>query len=107
VQYDVHVQPLAEQDLDEAYRWAEQHAPQTAANWLNRFQEAIQSLSSNPDRCGHAPERKRLGSDLRQLLFGRKPNVFRVVFLIEPQAVRVLRIRRASRRSLRRRHLGT
>jgi plasmid stabilization system protein ParE len=106
VGFEVHLQPFAEQDLGEAYDWAARHAPETASCWLRRFQEAIQSLSSNPERCGFAPERTKLKYELRQLLFGHKPNVFRVIFVIEEGAVWVLRIRRASRRFLRRSDLG-
>jgi plasmid stabilization system protein ParE len=102
----VRVLPRAQADLDEAYRWAARHAPQTAARWLDRFYEALQSLRRNPERCGFAPEHKKLRRDVRQLLFGRKPNVFRAVFVIDADAVRVLRVRRASRRSFTRKELG-
>jgi plasmid stabilization system protein ParE len=92
--------------LDEAYRWAARHAPQTAARWLDRFYEALRSLGQNAERCGFAPESTNLRREVRQLLFGRKPNVFRAVFVIDEGVVRVLRIRRASRRLLSRKELG-
>ncbi len=38
--------------------------------------------------------------ELREILFGRRPNVYRVIFLIDGDTVRVLRIRRAQRRPL-------
>ena len=104
--YEVHLQPLAENDLEEAYLWAAKHAPVTAGKWLARFQRTLQTLSTHPQRCGFAPEHKRLKRDLRQILFGRKPNVFRAVFVIEAQAVRVIRIRRAGRHALRATDLG-
>ncbi len=97
MQYEVRLQPLAETDLEEAYLWAAAHAPATAAEWLRRFEEAIQSLCRHPQRCGVAPEGELVGRDLRQLNYGRKPNVFRVVFWISEPVVHVLRIRRASR----------
>jgi hypothetical protein len=43
--------------------------------------------------------------ELREMLFGRRPNVFRTLFTIDGDAVRVLRVRRATRRSLSRREL--
>ncbi len=91
--------------MEEAYQWAVRHAPQTAARWLARFHEALQRLGKNPERFGVAPEHKKLRREVRQLLFGRKPNVFRAVFVIDDDAVRVLRIRRASRRLLTRKEL--
>jgi hypothetical protein len=38
--------------------------------------------------------------ELRQFLFGRKPNIYREILTIEPDIVRVLRIRRGQRRFL-------
>ena len=104
--YRVELQPLAEGDLEEAYLWAAKRAPETASRWLTRFHEALGTLKENPQRCGFAPEHKKTKRELRQLLFGRKPNVFRAVFLVENQVVRVLRIRRASRKGLTRKELG-
>lgn len=104
--YQVELQPLAERDLEEAYLWVANHAPETAARWLARFHEALSTLRHNPQRCGLAPEHKKTKRELRQFLFGKRPNVFRAVFLVEGQAVRVLRIRRASRRQLKQKELG-
>jgi plasmid stabilization system protein ParE len=103
--YRVVVQQLALEDLDEAYRWAVQHAPDTAARWLNRFEFELSTLSSNPQRCSLAPENGKVRREIRQLLFGRRPNVYRAVFTIDGDTVRVLRIRRAARRALKRNEL--
>ena len=98
----VRLRPLAERDLEEAYLNAARHAPVTAANWLQRFRDALDALAENPQRHANARESKRFQRDLRQTLFGRKLNVFRIVFEIRVDGVDVLRIRRASRRPLRR-----
>jgi plasmid stabilization system protein ParE len=104
--YRVRLQPPAQRDLDEAYLWAARHAPETAARWLSRFEGALQTLSRNPQRCMLAPEHKKMKREIRQYLFGRKPNVFRAVFLIVDDTVRIVRIRRATRRPLTKRELG-
>ncbi|MGD9635091.1 MAG: type II toxin-antitoxin system RelE/ParE family toxin [Pirellulales bacterium] len=100
MRYRVIVQLRALDDLDEYYRWAARHTPQTAARWLNRFETELESLASNPERCSLAPENARVRREIRQLLFGRRPNVYRAVFTIDGDTVRVLRIRRAARRTL-------
>ncbi len=105
--FEVRLQLLAENDLDEAYLWAAKSAPETAGLWLARFQAALLTLAEQPERCGFAPEHKKLKRELRQLLFGRKPNVFRAVFLIDGNVVRIVRIRRGSRRQLTQKELGT
>lgn len=100
MRYRVVVQRLAEQDLREAYEWAAERAPEAAARWLDRFQLALQTLDHNPERCGLARESEKVNGELRAFLFGKRPAVFRVIFLIDGKTVRILRIRRAQRRFL-------
>jgi hypothetical protein len=100
MKYRVIVHRFALQDLDDAYIWAARYAPDTAADWLRRFQEAIQTLGTRPRRCGRAHEQRKVAIELREYHFGASPNVFRVVFTIDGDAVRVLRIVRAQRRPL-------
>jgi plasmid stabilization system protein ParE len=98
--YRVILQRLAIEDLDDAFAWAAQKAPITAARRLGRFHAALQRLDSNPQRCPRAREQSKLDAELREVLFGKRPNVYRVVFLIDGDTVRVLRIRRAQRQPL-------
>ena len=94
------LQRLAWRDLNEAYAWAARNAPVTAARWLDRFQTALQTLEKNPQRCPLAKENSKVDFELREFLFGRRPNVFRAIFTIDADTVRILRIRRAQRRYL-------
>jgi plasmid stabilization system protein ParE len=61
MKYRVIVQPPALEDLEEAYLWAVQRAPQTAPRWYRRFWMALQTLDQNPQRCGLARVISRLG----------------------------------------------
>ena len=103
--YRVILQRLAIEDLDNAFAWAAQKAPATAARWLERFQATLQRLDTNPQRCPLAREQRKLEVELREILFGKRPNVYRVIFLIDGDTVRVLRIRRAQRRPLTRKQI--
>jgi plasmid stabilization system protein ParE len=98
--YHVRLQPAAVEDLDIAYQYAAQNAPVPAARWLERFQAAIQTLEHNPARCPLASENARSRRILKKYLFGKRPNVFRVIYKIDGDTVWVLRIRRAQRRTL-------
>jgi plasmid stabilization system protein ParE len=98
--YRVVMHQMAEADLAEAYRRVARHAPNTALRWLDRFQTALLSLDQRPERCPRAPEARKVKVDLHEFLFGRRPNVFRVVFVIDGDTVRILRIRRGQRRLL-------
>ena len=100
MKYRVLLQRLAIEDLDQAATWAAQHAPTTTARWLDRFHCALQTLDMNPQRCALAKENTKVGIELREFHFGRRPGVFRVVFTIDGDTVRILRICRAQRRWL-------
>lgn len=107
MKFRVRLQPAAAQDLEEAYTYAAQQAPEAALRWLNRFEAALQTLHSNPDRCPSAPESRKSGRDLKEFLFGKRGYVFRVIYTISKDTVWILRICRAQRRPLMPRDLPT
>ncbi len=98
--FQVRLQTAALQDLDAAYQYAASHAPAPAARWLGRFKAALKTLEHNPERCPLAPESLKSSRQLREFLFGKRPFVFRVIFTVDEDCVRILRICRAQRRPL-------
>ena len=103
--YEVVIQPRALRDLNESQTWAAKHAPLTARRWVNRFIDHLHTLARNPERCGLADEARKAKREVRQLLFGKRPNVYRALFVIEARQVRVVRVLRAQRRALTRRQI--
>ncbi|MGA2713015.1 MAG: type II toxin-antitoxin system RelE/ParE family toxin [Bryobacteraceae bacterium] len=92
----------ADHDLDIILEWLlEQQAGATGLRWFQRLKKAITSLSELPERCPLAPENAEFPFEVRQLLYGRKPHQYRVLFTIEADMVVILHIRHG-----RRRHLG-
>jgi plasmid stabilization system protein ParE len=98
--FTVVVQRLAVEDLTEAYLWAARESAQAADRWLDRFQASLQTLDHNPERCPFARENEHVDVEIREFLFGKRPCVFRVMFTVDGETVRILRIRRAQRRFL-------
>ncbi|HEX5444509.1 MAG TPA: type II toxin-antitoxin system RelE/ParE family toxin [Pirellulales bacterium] len=94
--YRVVVQPNAKSDLRNYFLTAAEHAPRTAARWLERFEAALASLSLNPCRCALAPENDALEIEIRQLVFGKRRGAFRALFTVVKDEVHVLHIRRAT-----------
>lgn len=68
-------------------------AGETGIRWMERLEAAIESLSELPQRCALAPENATFPFEVRQLLYGRKPNAYRVLFTISGDMVIVLHIR--------------
>lgn len=94
--YRVVVTGNAKENLREYYLHAAEKAPLQAALWLNRFEEALASLAANPERCAVAPEDAFVDPQIRQLLFGKRPSVFRALFTIVGDEVQILHVRRAA-----------
>ena len=45
-----------------------------------------------PTRCGIAPESEKSGEEIRQLLYGKRPHVYRILFIVRQDVVYVLHI---------------
>ena len=86
----------AKNDLRHYYQVAAEHAPDTAARWLNRFETTLQTLSENPTRCLLAPENDLVDQPIYQLFYGKRRGRFRALFTIEAAQVLILHIRRGT-----------
>ena len=95
--YQVVLTDRAARDLEEAYGWCAERAPQTAIGWYNGFLDALDRLASNPERCPIAAESRKLSVEIRQLLYGRRRS-YRALFIVRDQTVVVLHIRHTARR---------
>jgi len=98
--YRVIIQPNAEAELDAAYRYRYDRAPQAAAWWFAGIVEAINSLEQFPARCPLAPENGHFAEEIRQLLYGARRDVFRILFTIQVDTVHVLHIRHGAQQYL-------
>ena len=91
----------AETDLFEILDWLiAEHAGEAGLRWFEGLEEAISSLAEMPSRCGLAPENDEFSFEIRHLLYGRKPDVYRVVFRVTGDAVYILKIWHGRRQQL-------
>ena len=98
------VEPTAQakHDSNGILEWLlERGAGEAGLRWFFKLEEAIASLSELPYRCPFAPESREFPFEVRQLLHGRKPNQYRVLFTIDGKTVVVLHIRHGRRRRMR------
>jgi plasmid stabilization system protein ParE len=80
------------------YDYIHTDASEQAYACFNRFAKAIWSLERFPGRGSVVPESKKL----RQLIFGKKPNLYRIIFTVDKRThlIHVLHIRHGSRAPL-------
>ena len=105
MEYEIVVHRHARRDVMQVYQRAAKNAPEAAEKWLDRLQDKIRTLQVNPERCPNAGESSRVDISVLEILFGRRPNVFRVIFTIDGSRVRVLRFLRGQRRKLTRQQI--
>lgn len=93
--YVVELTLRAERDLDYLYEYIEAGDSAAAARWLDGLERGILGLERFPSRCPRAPEARKSKRLLRHLLYGRGPDIYRVLYEIDEtrKIVRVLTIR--------------
>jgi toxin ParE1/3/4 len=97
--YLVSITSRAERDLAALYEKINAADSERARQWYFGLRDAILGLREMPNRNPATPENKRL----RHLLYGRKPNVYRVIFRVRQKArcVDILHIRHGARQRFR------
>ena len=97
--FRVEITLQAERDAESILDWLiDEHGGRASIDWFVALDDAFDSLAKYPTRCTIAPESERFPFEVRQLIYGRKPNVYRILFTIEGRTVRVLHIRHGRRK---------
>ena len=96
--YLVKFMPRAERDMVGIFLAKDVEHSDAARNWYFGLQDAIFTLEEQPTRCPETPENNKL----RQLLYGSKPHVYRIIYRIleKQKIVEVLHIRHGARKRL-------
>lgn len=96
--YRVVVTTRARADALEAFVWLAERSPDAAERWFLALREAIEGLSTMPERHPAAEEESEfLGVALRQMLYGKRRSVYRLLFSIQDDVVTLHYVRHASR----------
>jgi plasmid stabilization system protein ParE len=98
VTYRVVFTARAKADLIEQFRYLADRSPTAADRWYAGIEKAIGKLGTMPERHPIAhDETEQIGLTLRQMLYGRRPGVFRILFSIEGDTVTLHYIRHTAR----------
>ena len=91
----------AKRDLDDILeRLLSQAAGETGLRWFQGLHQAVATLADSPQRCALAPESAVFPFEVRHLLYGRRPHVYRIIFTIEGNTVSVLHVRHGRRQPI-------
>lgn len=95
MRYEVVVQPVAEAELEEAYRYIWKDSPERAARWRRQVLAKAESLNRWPARCPLAPESDAFAFEIRHIVVGRYRLLFTV--LEAQRQVHIVHIRHGAR----------
>lgn len=98
--YQVIIQPEAEQGIKEAYFWVSDYSPRQARSWLEGLYKLISSLEQMPLRCSLAFENKFFEEEIRQLVYGKGKNTYKILFVVDENTVQILYVRHSSQKPL-------
>lgn len=105
--FRVELTELAVQDITLAGFWIAQHNPSAALRWRAQILTEIGTLTEFPTRFPLARGMDQLSIGIRQMVFGKKPGQYRILFQIKGSSVRVLRVVHGRRDGLSREDLGS
>lgn len=94
--FQVEITPIAEAQIEQAYRWYRERNPDFADRWFRGLMNAIATLQEKPQRCALAVEHEIFPEQVRQLLYGKSKNIYRVLFMVREQTVYILYVRHSA-----------
>ncbi|MGI9054181.1 MAG: type II toxin-antitoxin system RelE/ParE family toxin [Pyrinomonadaceae bacterium] len=100
MQFEILITPSAKADIFEINTWLLENYPDTAEKWLYGISQAVTSLSKFPERCSVSPESDAFDVVVRQLIYGKKPHAYRILFSIQDKKVFILRVRSTKQQNL-------
>jgi plasmid stabilization system protein ParE len=98
--FQVEITPIAEAEIEQTYRWLRDRNPEFADRWFRELMNAIATLQERPQRCTLAVEHEIFSEEVRQLLYGKAKNVYRVLFAIRDDTVYALYVRHSAQAPL-------
>lgn len=98
--YRVVLADRAKSDAQGIYDWVIDAAPERGRIWCEELIKSLASLNRFPLRCPLAREAEKIGRPIRCLLFGKRRNVYRILYEVVDahKTVMVLHIRHGARK---------
>ncbi len=98
--YQVIIQPAEQKAMEETYLWFSKDSSRKAIIWLKGLYKAILSLENMPSRCSLAFESNFFDEEVRQFIYGKGRNAYRILFTIIDDSVQILFVRHTSQKPI-------
>ena len=92
--YRVELSRTATRDISRVFAWYGDHNENLGQRWHDGVLQRINSLATNPERCGLAHETNDFDFEIREHLYGvGRKKTHRILFQITEETVEVLAVR--------------
>jgi plasmid stabilization system protein ParE len=98
--FQVRTTKTAEAQIDTIYRWLSANNPDYADVWFRGLMNTIATLQEKPLRCPLARESRIFPEEVRQLLYGKGRNRYRILFSVKDDRVSILYVRSTAQADL-------
>ena len=100
--FQIDITRQAQAEALEIFVWkSENQSAAAATEWYNDLMRHLYSLDEMPERCALAPENDHFEDEIRQLLVGKRRQIYRVLFTIRRDTVYILHILNSAMDTLR------
>jgi len=93
MEFQVQITKSAEIEIEVAYEWLKERNPSHSDRWFRELMDKVATLQVKPRRCTLAIENDVFPEEVRQLLYGKRPNVYRILFVIRNDIVYIIHVR--------------
>lgn len=100
MKFQVRLTRNAKSEIESAYLWLKNVNRAYADLWFRDLMNTIATLQDKPFRCVKAKENDDFSEEIRQLIYGKSKNKYRIIFTIKENIVYILHVRHSSQSSL-------
>jgi plasmid stabilization system protein ParE len=100
MEFQVRLTRSSEQQIESIYLWLKERNPEYADQWFRGLMNLIATLQDKPRRCPLIKENHSTPEEIRQILYGKSRNKYRVIFAIREDTVHIIYVRHSAQSSI-------
>ncbi|WP_231516768.1 type II toxin-antitoxin system RelE/ParE family toxin [Planktothrix paucivesiculata] len=99
-EFQVKLTQNAKLEIESAYLWLKNLNPNYADQWFRDLMNTIATLQDQPKRFALARENDDFPEEIRQIIYGKSRNKYRIIFTIREDIVYILYLRHSAQSSI-------